>query len=630
MTASPVASLHPGRRPPARGAGPPADDLLPDRRSGRGDVLHQPRLHGAVRLRARQVDRRATDDESLRWDRCDRDRSAGGEQLPGPQRARSSSSSIAFAIIVWRPGEVRPAADQQGDDASARRRSASSSTSRGGQGRSGTRPRRSTSAQLAEARARGRADPRGGSRAGQRDHRRDARAGPGRGRARSSARGHGQLEAERQQVAASLRVEVGTMATELAGRIVGESPRGRRTGSNRDGRPLPRRPRGDGDGPGQGPARPPARPRPTGRDAARRLRRRPRGVGPKLGEVSGDAASARRRAASARPAVLRREAALRRALTDASIDADAEAGHCVGNVFGRAVGERHPRPARGGGRRRWSSTRDLPTRSSSSASSRWSQAAGRPARRGRGRAVPVRPSRRRQRRPALGAVGPGTQRRRDKRGLLDAAARGQGRSRPPLLLVGQVVDRRARCGRPGAGGATSSSPPSARARCSPRVRHRARPRRRRAATGSPSALARQYGTDGPPATCVVDPDVVGGLRVEIGDDVIDGTVSGRLERRPAPAGRLSRPHPRHRIRPEQHGHPNQGRGRHDDGADDPSGGDPGRAPELRRRLQARRRPAARRSARSPRPVTASPGSRACPRRWPTSCSSSRTARSAWP
>ena len=28
---------------------------------------------------------------------------------------------------------------------------------------------------------------------------------------------------------------------------------------------------------------------------------------------------------------------------------------------------------------------------------------------------------------------------------------------------------------------------------------------------------------------VVDPDLVGGLRVEIGDDVIDGTVSGRLD-----------------------------------------------------------------------------------------------------
>jgi F-type H+-transporting ATPase subunit b len=35
--------------------------------------------------------------------------------------------------------------------------------------------------------------------------------------------GHGQLRAERQQAIASLRAEVGTLATELAGRIVGES-----------------------------------------------------------------------------------------------------------------------------------------------------------------------------------------------------------------------------------------------------------------------------------------------------------------------------------------------------------------------------------------------------------------------
>jgi F-type H+-transporting ATPase subunit delta len=28
---------------------------------------------------------------------------------------------------------------------------------------------------------------------------------------------------------------------------------------------------------------------------------------------------------------------------------------------------------------------------------------------------------------------------------------------------------------------------------------------------------------------IIDPTIVGGLRVSIGDDVIDGTVSGRLE-----------------------------------------------------------------------------------------------------
>jgi F-type H+-transporting ATPase subunit delta len=45
-------------------------------------------------------------------------------------------------------------------------------------------------------------------------------------------------------------------------------------------------------------------------------------------------------------------------------------------------------------------------------------------------------------------------------------------------------------------------------------------------------LSRQYGRE-VHLNVVVDPDVIGGLRVEIGDDVIDGTVSNRL----AEAGR---------------------------------------------------------------------------------------------
>lgn len=43
-----------------------------------------------------------------------------------------------------------------------------------------------------------------------------------------------------------------------------------------------------------------------------------------------------------------------------------------------------------------------------------------------------------------------------------------------------------------------------------------------------AALARSYGHD-VHLNVVVDPDVIGGIRVEIGDDVIDGTVVGRLD-----------------------------------------------------------------------------------------------------
>lgn len=42
------------------------------------------------------------------------------------------------------------------------------------------------------------------------------------------------------------------------------------------------------------------------------------------------------------------------------------------------------------------------------------------------------------------------------------------------------------------------------------------------------ALARSYGHD-VHLNVIVDPEVIGGIRVEIGDDVIDGTVSSRLD-----------------------------------------------------------------------------------------------------
>ena len=42
------------------------------------------------------------------------------------------------------------------------------------------------------------------------------------------------------------------------------------------------------------------------------------------------------------------------------------------------------------------------------------------------------------------------------------------------------------------------------------------------------SLSQQYGRE-IHVNEVVDPDVIGGIRVEIGDDVIDGTVAGRLD-----------------------------------------------------------------------------------------------------
>ena len=63
-------------------------------------------------------------------------------------------------------------------------------------------------------------------------------------------------------------------------------------------------------------------------------------------------------------------------------------------------------------------------------------------------------------------------------------------------------------------------------------RHRARRRatlgERGRRSGSQAALARQYGRP-VHLNVVVDPEVIGGMRVEIGDDVIDGTVASRLD-----------------------------------------------------------------------------------------------------
>ncbi len=55
------------------------------------------------------------------------------------------------------------------------------------------------------------------------DRRRNAGTGSGRVQTRIVEHGKAQIEAERQQAVTSLRAEVGSLATGLAGRIVGES-----------------------------------------------------------------------------------------------------------------------------------------------------------------------------------------------------------------------------------------------------------------------------------------------------------------------------------------------------------------------------------------------------------------------
>ena len=128
-------------------------------------------------------------------------------------------------------------------------------------------------------------------------------------------------------------------------------------------------------------------------------------------------------------------------------------------------------------------------------------------------------------RPALGTLRPGSRSADDKRGLLRQLF--DGKVQPAtLLLVGQAVSGAHGSHRPRAGGV-----PAPRGRGQEReARHRAHRSRARDCERDrlAKALSKQYGT-AVHLQVVVDPDVVGGLRVEIGDDVIDGTVSSRLE-----------------------------------------------------------------------------------------------------
>ncbi len=241
----------------------------------------------------------------------------------------------------------------------------------------------------------------------------------------------------------------------------------------------------------------------------------------KLGEVSGDTASVGEELLGA-ASVLRGEVALRRVVTDASIDADAKVG-LVGNVFGRAVGESTLDLLEEAVRRRWTMARDLADVVERLGVVALVQAAGDGDR--------ISDELFAVRRLVDGqddlrsALSDPARSATDKRGLLERLL--EGKVQPAtLLLVGQVVT--------GEHGAVDRAleefqhlAAEARGEMLATVRTArdlgADERERLA-----SALSRQYGT-AVHLQVLVDPDVVGGLRVEIGDDVIDGTVSGRLE-----------------------------------------------------------------------------------------------------
>ena len=141
--------------------------------------------------------------------------------------------------------------------------------------------------------------------------------------------------------------------------------------------------------------------------------------------------------------------------------------------------------------------------------------------------------------------GPSAHRRQPRRcasALSDPTRTADDRQRAaPGLLDGKVLPATQRARRPGGQPAAAAAVDAAlagvprrggRRRSSEARRHRAhRPRAAADASSSgwPTALGKQYGTRPSSCTSSSTPSLIGGLRVEIGDDVIDGTVASRLD-----------------------------------------------------------------------------------------------------
>jgi F-type H+-transporting ATPase subunit delta len=242
----------------------------------------------------------------------------------------------------------------------------------------------------------------------------------------------------------------------------------------------------------------------------------------RLSQASGDTSALGEELFGA-AALLRGEAAVRRILTDASIEADAKAG-LAGNVFGHAVSEDTLGLVQEAVRRRWTSPRDLADVLEHLGVVATVRSAGDEGGRVSDQLFDVRQVvdghadlRSALSDPARSAA--------DKAGLLKQLLEGKV-SKATLLLVDQAVsgshgniDR----------GLEDFQHIAAEAKQEKIATiHTARSLSDEERERLVNALSQQYDTS-VHLQVVVDPSVVGGLRVEIGDDVIDGTVSGRLE-----------------------------------------------------------------------------------------------------
>lgn len=221
--------------------------------------------------------------------------------------------------------------------------------------------------------------------------------------------------------------------------------------------------------------------------------------------------------------VLRAEAALRRVATDAAVEGDAKAA-LVGNVFGTAVGAKALGVVQEAVRRRWTASVDLAEVLERLGVRALVQSAGTDGTRVSDELFAVRHLV--DENPELRiALSDPTRDVADRVGLLIGLLDGQTLPATTTLVAQAVsgtdstVDASLRTYQDIAAGARGETVATVRSARALSVADQAR---------LAEALGKQYDTT-VHLHVVVDTDLVGGVRIEIGDDVIDGSVANRLD-----------------------------------------------------------------------------------------------------